>query len=294
MSNERDIVISWIRSGMEYYEGLEILVSLTAKPQLRGQFNGGMKHMSGKLAYEICKAAKVADIRTWKKFIQDVRDEAAAGINFFPISPQGNIPDTSRLPEITAENKNQMKVFIPASVPDTKEATLEENPLKDYPPIVRRLMYEYASMFQERSKLHAIMTEMDSSNAPAVMEKRLELFDLIKALSIKLEQFYLAKNKFELDGTLPIEQELFPVEEQKQEEDISQLDEESLKNRKKNLQNANSKDQSILDYQSAKHGPTKNPMPKGPKRVKIEFRMKQRIKQIEEIDNALLKYVIEQ
>ncbi len=288
MSNERNIVISWIRSGMDYYEGLEILVTLTAKPQLRGQFNGGMKHLSGKLAYEICKAAKVADIRTWKTFIQEVRDS--------PMEvPKENSKGKQHRELVAPETQKEIQhaLRIPIVDPEhLKDATLEENPLKEYPAIIRRLMYEYASMFQERSKLHTVMTEMDSSNAPAVMEKRAELFDLIKALSIKLEKLYLAKNKFELDGTLPIESELFPPESQPEVEDIGLLDEESLKNRKKNLQNANSKDQSMLDYQSAKHGTTKNPMPDGPKRIKIEHRMKQRIKLMEEIDNALLKYVI--
>lgn len=290
MTENRIKVISWIRSGMDYYTGLELLVEITSKPQLRAQFNGGMKHLGGKLAYEICKAARVADVVTWKKFIRDVKDKPT---NDFEQTPEVK----SKRVYVPIEQQREIQHALKDPIIDPghlKDAILEENPLKEYPLIIRRIMYEYASMFQERSKLHTVMTEMDFSNAPAVMDRRAELFNLIKALSVRLEQFYHAKNKFELDGTPPIEDELFPPEAQKQEEDISLMDEESLKNRKKNLQNANSKDQSLLDYQSAKHGPTKNPMPKGPKRAKIEYRIKQRIKQMEEINSALLKYVIKE
>lgn len=289
----KEKVIGWIRSGMDYNEGIALLVEITHREYYFNQFTGSMRSMALKLAYEICKAAGVADVRTWKKFIQDAKDAPEPEVG--EISPHvGEAPDSGKLPALTDENKNQSKEFIPNQEVDTKEASLDENPLKEYPSIIRRVMYEYTSMFQERSKLHTVMVEMDSSNAPAVMVKRAELFDLIKAMSVRLEQFHQAKDKFETDGTLPVEKELFPPEEIPEEADINLLDEESLKKRKKNLQNSNSKDQSFLDYQSSQHGATKNPMPAGPKRVKIEYRMKQRVKLMEEIDTALLKYVIKE
>jgi hypothetical protein len=287
---------------MDYYDGIQLIVDITHKSHFYGQFNGRMKSMADKLAYEICKAAGVADAKTWIKFIKDVKE---APDTFYcepvsttappasPIKPTtGQAPDSGILPPLTDGNKNQLKVFTPGTDVDLKSETLDENPLKEYPAIIRRIIHEYAAMFQERSKLHAVMAEMDPSNAPAVMERRSELFDLIKGLSVRLEQFYQAKSKFEIDGTLPLESELFPVEDNSPGPDINTLDEVELKKRKKNLQNSNSKDQSLLDYQSKDHGQTKNPMPAGPKRIKIEYRLVQRAKLIEEIDTALLKYVV--
>jgi len=57
---------------------------------------------------------------------------------------------------------------------------------------------------------------------------------------------------------------------------------------KKNLQSANTKDQNMLEFQDAKKGDKPNPMPAGPKRQKLEFRIKDRIAQIEEIDYKIL------
>ena len=64
-----------------------------------------------------------------------------------------------------------------------------------------------------------------------------------------------------------------------------------LKKQKKNLQSSNSKDQTMLDYQATEKSETKNPMPKCPKRAKIENRIGQRNQKIEEIDSLLLNYV---
>jgi len=65
-------VIGWIRSGMDYAEGIGLLVELTQKQKYSDQFTGREKSMSGKLAYEICKAAKLADHISWKDFIRKI------------------------------------------------------------------------------------------------------------------------------------------------------------------------------------------------------------------------------
>ena len=293
MADNKEKVIGWIRSGMDYNEGISLLIEITRKQFYFNQFTGGMRSMSGKLAYELCKASGAADLLNWKKFIQDVKDEPIAELGIF-LPKTGEAPDSGKLPVLTEENKHQQKQFIPVMYIDSKEELLKENPCVEYPSIIRRIIHEYASLFQERSKLHTVMADIPESNADTIILKRAELFGVIKTLSVRLEMLYEAKQLFENDRVLPNEKELFPPQEQPEEEDITKLDEENLKKRKKNLQNSNSKDQSFLDYQSAAHGPEKNTMPAGPKRKKIEFRMKQRSKQMEDIDNALLKYVIKE
>jgi len=57
---------------------------------------------------------------------------------------------------------------------------------------------------------------------------------------------------------------------------------------KKNLQTLNSKDQSMLDFQSPNHTGQKMPLPNGPKRSKLETRIRDRIKLIEEIEIQIL------
>lgn len=293
MGDNKEKVIDWIRSGMDYNQGISLLIEITRKQNYFHQFTGASRSMSGKLAYELCKASGAADLLTWKKFIQDVKNEPIVELGEF-LPQAGEAPDSGKLPVLTEDNKHQLKYFIPAKDLDPKSELLEENPLKEYPSIIRKIIHEYASLFQERSKMHTVMTDMPESNADAIILKRAEIFDVVKSLSARLELLYEAKDLFEKTGAIPNEKELFPPEEQPEEEDITKLDEDSLKKRKKNLQNSNSKDQSFLDYQSAAHGSEKNPMPAGPKRKKIEHRMKQRSKQMEEIENALLKYVIKE
>jgi hypothetical protein len=87
---------------------------------------------------------------------------------------------------------------------------------------------------------------------------------------------------------VPTEAEIWPTPKEKAKTELPD-DVEILKKMKKNQQSANTKDQSLLDYQSEKQGTVKKPMPNGPKRMKLENRIKARLKMIEEIDYKLLK-----
>ena len=135
------------------------------------------------------------------------------------------------------------------------------------------------------------MTGMPESNAESVCAKRAELFDLIKSISARLEILHCAKKEYDEKGVIPEVDVVFPPEGNEQAEpDLASLDETSLKKQKKNLQSSNSKDQTILDYQSKERTEVKIPMPNGPKRSRIEMRISDRNKKIVEIDTLLLKY----
>jgi hypothetical protein len=118
--------------------------------------------------------------------------------------------------------------------------------------------------------------------------KRAEIFNLIKSISDRLETLHQASVAYEKDGTLPNESELFEQETKAPVSPELPVDEEGLKKQKKNLQSGNSKDQAILDYQGGTHD-EKKPMPNGPKRIKIETRMKERTARIMEIDMMLVR-----
>ncbi|MCX6237437.1 MAG: hypothetical protein NTY07_07765 [Bacteroidia bacterium] len=55
MQDNQNKVIDWIRSGMDYNEGIGLLVELTRKQLYSDQFTGREKSMADKLAYEIYK-----------------------------------------------------------------------------------------------------------------------------------------------------------------------------------------------------------------------------------------------
>lgn len=288
-----DKVITWIQCGMHYNMGIELLVEISGKKQFVSLFSGPERSLAPKLAYEICKASGLADVRTWKQFIHRVKQESNPDQSILPNTNHSKPSPKEGIAFHVGKKMSNDKEEQEGSSDEAQES-LSENPLKQYPTVMRRVIYEYAAVFQERSKLHGVMAEMPESNAESVCAARAELFDVIKSLSQRLEQFYEAKTLFETNGTLPDPELLFPTQPTPQEEDYNLLDQEELKKRKKYLQNGNSKDQSLLDYQSKEHGPSKCPMPQGPKRLKIEYRIRQRVQQILQIDKAQLKYVIKE
>jgi len=279
----KDKVVAWIRSGMDYSKGLELLVEISGKKHFISQLSGRSGSMAPKLAYEICKASGLADVKTWKSFIASVRSQGKVPGEDPEEGTGGPDPLHDLYPQREAEEESSL------DGPSALEALDRE-----YPAIIRRVIHEYAASFQERSKLHATMTEMPEVNTESVCRARAEVFDVIKVLSERLQHLHQAKTNFEADGTLPDAQLLFPMEIPVEKENIDALSEEDLKKRKKNLQSSISKDQSLLDFQSKEHTATKNPMPQGPKRIKIQHRIAQRVQQIQEIENALLKYVIKE
>jgi len=65
MQNNQIKAIDWIKSGMEYISGVDLLVELTRKQTFYNLFTGKDKSLADKLAYEICKAAVLANHVTW-------------------------------------------------------------------------------------------------------------------------------------------------------------------------------------------------------------------------------------
>lgn len=297
---EKDKVIDWIKSGMNYNDGINLLVEISKKADV-GFYIGRERSFADKLAYEICKAAKVADHITWRDFIRDVMESPL--IIKLPVEGEENEltgdGTGTKLHDVVVGEENKLKICeadAPAmegrNFSEVKE-TIATKPLEEYPLVMRRVILEYAELFQERSQLHTAMGRLPESNTDSVCAKRSELFNLIKSISDRLELLYITQEAFAKDGIIPVEAELFPSVAEPVTEvpaDTTLMDEDSLKKQKKNLQSGNSKDQTILDYQANERTEVKKPMPNGPKRTKIEMRIAERNKRIEEIEVALLKY----
>lgn len=262
-STNKELVLEWIRAGCNYANGVAIYESIGRNQSLKLLFPGKQHRYSGKLFYELCKSA---------------------GIDRNSITDLPSIPETYPRPGLLSN---------PASNPVIQPGEVEESELKpkrsiaEYPAIIRRVITEYAELFQERSKTHTIMTEMPPGNSMALKAKRAELFNIIKALSDRLEYLYGVQQQFEKNMEVPSAEIIWP-KPKKQEAPELPGDVESLKKMKKNLQSANTKDQNMLDFQSEKKGNAKKPMPAGPKRMKIENRIKARLKMVEEINYKLL------
>ena len=268
----REEVIQWIRDGMNYEAGIPMAVKYTGNTFYTKFFSGKERSQSGKLAYILCCAAG-EDVSTWKDFIASVNGSYVDKKTFGQkVSGQ----------KLSKHEDNQKPVI-------ELEETIEEATFIEYPSVIRRIIHEYAATFQERSKLHDVLAQMPDSNVETVCKKRAEILNVIKSQSERLETLHNAKLQWEKSGVTPKESELFNIPDKDPEPDYNSMDIETLKKKKKNLQSSNSKDQTLLDYQEKGQGADKNPMPHGPKRSRIEIRMKERNKEIEKIEYAILK-----
>jgi hypothetical protein len=270
-SNEiKQEILNWIADGCDWDRGM-MLYSVHGKNQaLLKNITGKKATQLGKLTYELCKSVGL-DYHQLKsqKIIVEVKPELRKPINMTVCI-------------------NQMKITTVIEPPEGMPETIEVNRIEEYPAIIRRVIAEYAESFQERSKTHRIMTEMPEGNSQALKTKREQLFGIVKSLSDRLKLLYDVQEVYKNTGFVPEESEIWPTPKEKAKTELPG-DVDQLRKMKKNQQSANTKDQSLLDYQSEKQGDVKRPMPNGPKRMKIENRIKARLKMIEEIDYKLLK-----
>lgn len=274
-------VLNWVENGCDYDQGTLLYSKYGKNQMLKRIFPGKAITYSGKLVYELCKSVGINSngLKPGKKIVAVAHDEPAKQ---FPKKP-APVQQASR----KSNTDRSSCGFQIASLPEMPETIPVKN-IGDYPPIMRRVITEYAEMFQERSKTHRIMTEMPDGNSQALKAKRQELFNLVKWYTGRLELFWEARNLFEKNGTIPTEDQLWPKPKENAKAELPD-DPIVLKKMKKNAQSANVKDQNMLDFQTEKKGTKPAPMPAGPKRMRIENRIKGRLKLIEEIEYKLIK-----
>ena len=251
----KEAVFEWIQSGCNYDQGVQLYSQFGKNNFLRKDFNGKQYKYSTKIIYELCKSASLDYAQLQSEKLIPVLQEAH----------RNSEPDQSlKNPDINLSdgqiNQSDQSAFnspeinsVLAEMPEV----LSGNNIAEYPPIIRRIITEYAETFQERSKTHRILTEMPQGNSQALKTKRAEIFDLVKAFTIRLEYLYNVRQQFEKDGTCPAEDEVWPAPKEMPETTLSEDPEELRK-----------KDQNMLDFQTMVKGSEKKTMPAGPKRQK--------------------------
>jgi len=272
-NEKQQLVLEWIKSGCDYLQGTMLYGQFGKNIFLKADFHGKQRKYSTKIIYELCKSVGL-------DYSQLQKD------NLIPIIKE-SIPVQIPLSEQVL--KEVINPVSPKDIPALAEMPepLSATNISEYPPIIRRIIAEYAETFQERSKTHRILTEMPQGNSQALKTKRAEIFDLVKSFTNRLEYLFKIRQQFELNGELPLEDDVWPKPQELQETTLSD-DPEELRKMKKNNQTANTKDQNMLDFQTMVKGDEKKTMPSGPKRTRIENRIKGRLKFIHEIDLKLV------
>ncbi|HAQ20331.1 MAG TPA: hypothetical protein DCR40_14040 [Prolixibacteraceae bacterium] len=307
-NEKQQLVLQWIESGCDYEQGTLLYGKFGKNKSLKTYFLGKTKTYVTKLTYELCKSVALNYAQLQKdNLIPDLKAAKQENASkhevkyLFQNSTDGKVAEDlmdailkeveeiARIPEVN-QNTVVDQAAPNAAVPEPVEGMpelLSATNIAEYPPIIRRIISEYAETFQERSKTHRILTEMPQGNSQALKTKRAEIFDLVKSFTVRLEYLFKIRQQFEQNGELPIEDEVWPKPKELPETTLSE-DPEELRKMKKNQQTANTKDQNMLDYQTMVKGDEKKTMPSGPKRTRIQNRIKGRLKFIQEIDLKLV------
>ena len=311
-NEKQQIVLQWIESGCDYLQGTMLYGQFGKNIFLKADFHSKQRKYATKIIYELCKSVGLDYAQLQKdNLIPDLNavksdNEFTEKVkNLVQIPSDGQVEEIDPIESIgIVENEKQTTQISEliqtkladqtAPNPSAIDLSLAEMPesfsainIAEYPPIIRRIISEYAETFQERSKTHRILTEMPQGNSQSLKTKRAEIFDLVKAFTIRLEYLFMVRKQFEQNGELPLEDEVWPKPQELQETTLSD-DPEELRKMKKNHQTANTKDQNMLDFQMMVKGDEKKTMPSGPKRTLIENRIKGRLKFIQEIDLKLV------
>ncbi len=261
MKHKQDLVVQWWHNSRDYQAGIMLLAQFSKNKTLIHTLSRKHEQFGRrKLEYELPKAVRL-DFR-------NMPEESAIS----NLSPKNPLLDAIINNPIT-------KVF---SGDDSEDST-EEKP-GEYPKVIRKLKYEYSELYKKRGVAHKEMGKVGSTNTPENNEARKKLLEDIKTISARMEFVYDHIDRFEKKNILPAEDILFP--DKKTVKTIITLP--VLKLRRANLLNANYKDKNRLLFQTSKKQETENIMPDGPKRDKIELRMKKRTIEIEAIESQIL------
>jgi len=291
-------VIKWWHSGRNYQQGVMLYARLGKNKMLMHTFMKKHERFGRrKLEYELTKSVGL----DWKK-MPGASKEKAGKIPSKPgsqtlVETQAKTPEKSPVKTVdkppvksawkkseSKTGKHDTRIKKATGTSEITETRTSGEPAKQYPKVIRRLKYEYSDLFTKRSLMHKRMRAVPPENSQQNMNSRALLLQEIRTITDRLEFLYAFIDDYENRGVIPISEEIWPAKKKQQLSD----DPEELKKKKKNLQSANTKDRNQLQYQQKSRGKKEKPMPEGPKRRRIEFRIKNREAQIEEIDQKIV------
>lgn len=261
-------VLDWINSkNRDFSTGLEILKKTGYKPHVTGRLEkkGDSDHSKRALKMELSNYLRF--LKNPKNIIhEDEEEEVPAGED----------------------------VFV---------SNIEKELKAEYPPIVKKTLEEFHSLYTSRSLFHKQLKEVGEGNDDKSMAERKRIVAIIDATSHRMDDLWAAFNEYKKNEIEPSE-ELFSepfdpekVEEVKKEEGAEEPaqklelpnDLPALEKLKNNLRIKIGKNENKLLYQSEKKEETPNPMPEGPKRAELEKKIEQWKKEKEAVEYKIVE-----
>lgn len=275
--NTRQEAVSWLKTDKrDFQAGLKILLKSGYKPHVAAKISkwGDISHSKQKLEYEMGEFIKV-----WA----DPNGAQHQDIDFDGEETTGS--------DLTVTDELLLKIVSQAQAENEKED--DENQL---PASIRKIIYTISDDYKARSVLHKQLTELPEDNSEATVAQRKAVTAGIAALSKQMTLLYNLKKKYDVDGTVPTDEEMDDAffdpdsEENKDndegKEDLAPLPEtkEELKKLRKSEATKLLRARNMLLYQQETKAEKENPMPESPKRVKYETKVSTLEKRVSDIE----------
>lgn len=208
---------------------------------------------------------------------------------------------------VDTPEEQQLGIMASAEALDNNELLIED-------PNAVKVIHEYAAAYRRQEKAFRLMTEVGEQNDEESMTKRKAYSDEIDECRSLMERLYPLFERYQSGADISsedVEKALKGASDTSSEKsaatesgaahtseatagqalgDFEGKSREELMQLKKNAASRIVKAKNKLEYQSEKKGEKPNPMPEGPKRVKLEAKIAYEEKLIEAIDMAIAKF----
>lgn len=210
-----------------------------------------------------------------------------------PDSPKFNQPE-----DVDVLNDEAGEVTTSTQNVDIKDIEQEGPSFRKWPEPIQRLMSVYAKTYRERAKAARERQELPEVNDEQVANQRKKLSQRMDTCTEMLERFWALRIRYDERGIEPTDEEIeyilihtAPNEKPSpsandEEEDISKMDTETLRVKRKSCVTERKRKLNLLKYQKPTKQKTENPMPECPKRTILE-------KKIAKLTERISKYEME-
>lgn len=210
-----------------------------------------------------------------------------------PDSPKFNQPE-----DVDVLNDEAGEVTTSTQNVDIQDIEQEGPSFRKWPEPIQRLMSVYAKYYRERARAARERQELPEVNDAQVAAQRKELSRKMDICTDKLERFWALRVRYDERKIEPTDAEIndilysLPANENPspsandEEEDITKMDTETLRVKRKSCVTERKRKMNLLKYQKPTKQNTENPMPECPKRTILE-------KKIAKLTERISKYEME-
>lgn len=210
-----------------------------------------------------------------------------------PTAPKFNQPE-----DVDVLNDEAGEVTTSTQDVDIQEIEQEGPSFRKWPEPIQRLMSVYAKTYRERAQTARERQELPEVNDEQVAAQRKKLSQRMDTCTEMLERFWALRIRYDDRGIEPTDEEIeyilihtAPNEKPSpstndDEEDISKMDTETLRVKRKSCVTERKRKMNLLKYQKPTKQKQENPMPECPKRTILE-------KKIAKLTERISKYEME-